>query len=133
MTASGKIDRSALPLPGSIAAKIDTAYVAPGDETERTIAAIWRDCLKVDRVSVHDNFFDLGGHSLVVLQIQSKLREVLHRDIPIVAMFEHPTISSLAKHLNEVPAEANPFSKAHEEAAARRAMLAQQRHLIAMP
>ena len=132
LTASGKIDRSALPLPGSIAAKIDAAYVAPGDETERTIAAIWRDCLKVERVSVHDNFFDLGGHSLVVLQIQSKLREVLHRDIPIVAMFEHPTISSLAKHLNEVPAEANLFSKAHEEAAARRAMLAQRSGSIPM-
>ncbi len=126
LTPHGKIDRGALPRPAGIAPGSDAAYVAPRDELERTIATIWRDLLKVDRMSVHNNFFDLGGHSLVVLQFQSKLCEVLQREIPIIAMFEHPTISSLAQHLNEVAPEANLFSKVHEEAAARRAALAQR-------
>ena len=126
LTPSGKIDRRALPRPADIAPMSDAAYVAPRDEIERTIATIWRDFVKVDRMSIHDNFFDLGGHSLVVLQIQSKLREVLNKEIPILAMFEHPTISSLAQHLNQVAPETKLFSKVHEEAAARRAALAQR-------
>ena len=126
LTASGKIDRKALPQATMVALKSDVSYIAPRDETERIIAAIWRDSLKVERMSVHDNFFDLGGHSLVVLQVQSKLREVLQKDIPIVAMFEHPTISSLATYLNTVASEEKPFAKAQEEAAARRAMLTER-------
>jgi acyl carrier protein len=126
LTASGKIDRMALPQATPVAPESASWYVAPRDETERTIAAIWRDLLKVERMSVHDNFFDLGGHSLVVLQVQSKLRELFQKDIPIVAMFEHPTISSLANYLKTVASEEKPFAKVQEEAAARRTMLTER-------
>jgi len=123
LTAGGKIDRRALPQPAGIAMETDADYIAPRDEMERTIAAVWRDFLHVERMSIHDNFFDLGGHSLVLLQVHSRLRELFQTDISIVAMFEHPTISSLARHLKPGARETQTFGKAREEAAARRETL----------
>ena len=124
LTPAGKIDRKALPLPANAARNADVAYIAPRDEMERTIAAVWRDFLGVERMGIHDNFFDHGGHSLVLLQVQSKLREVLQREIPIITMFEYPTISSLSQHLNSTAAEQPSFLKVRREAAARKAAMA---------
>ena len=67
--------------------------------TERTIAAIWQDVLGVDRIGPHDNFFDLGGHSLLLVQVQARLRDALGREIAIVEMFQYPTIRAMASHL----------------------------------
>ncbi|HEX8148210.1 MAG TPA: amino acid adenylation domain-containing protein [Pyrinomonadaceae bacterium] len=123
LTPSGKIDRAALPRADGPAQDSDAAYVGPRDEMERTIAGVWGDLLKVEKMGVHDNFFDLGGHSLILLRMQSKLREILRRDIAIVEIFEHPTISSLARHLNRATPEPETFRRAREEAAARREAL----------
>ena len=99
LTPSGKVDRKALPAPeGTRAAASAAAYVPPRDELERTIAAIWRDVLKVDKVGVEDNFFDLGGHSLLLAQVHSRLGEALGRDLALLDLFRYPTVGALAAH-----------------------------------
>ncbi|MDB9511354.1 SDR family NAD(P)-dependent oxidoreductase [Kamptonema animale CS-326] len=69
-------------------------------EVEKTIASIWKQVLNIDDIDLHDSFFDLGGNSLLVAQVTGKLQEVLHRDISMSEMFQYPTISSIAKHLD---------------------------------
>jgi hypothetical protein len=77
--------------------------VPPQTRTEEAIAAVWRRMFGLDRVSVEENFFDLGGHSLLMLQMHARLKEALSAEFPIVTLFEHPTIRSLARHF-ETPA-----------------------------
>ena len=69
-------------------------------------AGVWRDVLRLDEVGVDDNFFDLGGHSLLLVQVQAKLREALGREIAIVEMFQYPTIGAMASHLARATAGA---------------------------
>jgi len=120
LTPAGKVDRRALPSPVNVAGNVNETYIAPRNEMEQTIAAVWRDFLRLERMGIHDNFFDVGGHSLVLLRVRSKLCEVLEREISIVTMFEHPTISSLAEYLNSRAPESLSFLKVRGEAAARR-------------
>ncbi|MEV4820400.1 amino acid adenylation domain-containing protein [Micromonospora sp. NPDC049274] len=93
---SGKVDRGALPPPPTQAPTGDTV---PGGDLERTVAAIWRDVLTVEHVGAEDNFFDIGGHSLLVVRVQARLAERLGRPVPIVDLFRHPTVRALARHL----------------------------------
>ncbi len=99
LTPNGKIDRSALPPPGHERPDTSEAYIAPRDDLEKIIAGIWRDVLGVERVGTNDNFFDLGGHSLLMVQVQVKLKEMLGRDIGIVELFRTTTVSGLARSL----------------------------------
>jgi acyl carrier protein len=94
---SGKVDQRALPAPGREPA-VDR-LVAPATALETRLAEIWREVLTVDRVGVEDSFFDLGGHSLLLAQVHGRLLEALGRALPLVKLFEHPTIRSLARHL----------------------------------
>jgi acyl-coenzyme A synthetase/AMP-(fatty) acid ligase/acyl carrier protein len=96
LSPSGKVDRSSLPEPDFERAPADALYVAPRTELERGIAAVWQEVLELDRVSVHDNFFDVGGHSLKMVRMHSRLNEVLDTEISIVDLFQYPTIASLA-------------------------------------
>ena len=107
---SGKVDRAALPEPGA-RARGSAELVAPRGAMERTIAATWQELFEVSEMSVEDNFFDLGGHSLLMVKVQDRLQVTLGRAIPIVKLFEYPTVRSLAGHLSsqgEAPAEAQP-------------------------
>jgi acyl carrier protein len=99
LTTSGKVDRRALPAPQQSRPDLDKQYAAPQNEIEQKIAAIWQEVLQVERVGIHDNFFDLGGHSLLILQMQGKLHEQLQSDLSMVEMFKHPTVHSLAERL----------------------------------
>ncbi len=115
-TPSNKIDRKALPDPGP--ARPDPGASAPADseprsELERTIGAIWQEVLGVDRVGVHDNFFDLGGHSLLLVQAHGRLREALGRDLDIMILFQRPTVSALARELTREE-ERPSFARAQE-------------------
>jgi len=101
LTANGKIDRRSLPVPDCLRPELAAAYVAPQTEIERAIATIWQEMLHLDRVGIHDNFFDLGGHSLLIVQLYSKLQGVFNRTISITDIFKYPTINSLAKYLNQ--------------------------------
>jgi len=99
LTPNGKVDRRRLPAPEGRRAAARAAFLAPRDGIERAIAGVWRDVLRLDDVGVDDNFFDLGGHSLLLVQVQAKLRDVLEREIAIVEMFQYPTIRAMATHL----------------------------------
>jgi amino acid adenylation domain-containing protein len=105
---NGKLDRQALPRPEELRANRDASYAAPRSELEQTIAAVWQAVLQIEQVGAHDNFFDLGGHSLRMLQVQSKLREALKRDIPMVDLFRYPTVSALATALSDPRPQPKP-------------------------
>jgi amino acid adenylation domain-containing protein len=94
LNANGKIDRQALPDPEQAQTK---AYVAPRNPTEELVANIWAEVLRRDRVSIEDNFFDLGGHSLMATQVVSRIREKFHVELAMRILFEQPTICGLAQ------------------------------------
>jgi tyrocidine synthetase-3 len=100
LTSSGKVNRKTLPLPDR---DIDTGvtYVAPRSEEEKIIGRIWQEILQLDRVGIHDNFFDLGGNSLKIITVTGKLKESFKWDIPVVIPFRYPTISALAQYLSK--------------------------------
>ena len=97
---NGKIDRRALPTPDQIRPEIDSEFIAPKTETEHTIASIWQEVLQLEKVGLNDNFFDLGGHSLLLVSAHAKLRQTLKADLAMIDLFQYPTVASLAKHLN---------------------------------
>src|SRR5205085_7338679 len=100
LTASGKVDRQALPAPDQNRPMLEEEFVAPRNEIEETIAQIWREVLNVERIGVHDNFFDIGGNSLVAMQIVANVRNS-YDDVylPLYSLFETPTIAGLAKQI----------------------------------
>ncbi|MCA1567667.1 MAG: phosphopantetheine-binding protein [Acidobacteria bacterium] len=100
VTASGKPDRRALPAPDASRPTLAAPFVAPRNELEREIAAIWREALRLERVGVNDNFFDLGGHSLLIIQVHGKLLDRLKKEFPVVDLFRYPTVELLARHLD---------------------------------
>jgi aryl carrier-like protein len=97
LTPNGKLNRRALPQPTRQERLSSTKQVAPRTYLEREIAAAWMEVLHLEQVGVHDNFFDLGGHSLRVIQVLSRLRNSLDVDVPIRRVFEGPTIAEMAE------------------------------------
>ncbi|MBW4506982.1 MAG: amino acid adenylation domain-containing protein [Scytonematopsis contorta HA4267-MV1] len=125
---SGKIDRKALPKPDNLRPKLEAAYVVPRNEMERAVAEIWQKILKVEKVGIQDNFFDLGGHSLNVLQVYSKLKELFKADLAITDLFKYPTISSISQYLNREDDETftNQSNELNEKLEAGKARLKQR-------
>ncbi|HJR00343.1 MAG TPA: amino acid adenylation domain-containing protein [Methylomirabilota bacterium] len=99
LTPNGKVDRRRLPEPDDRRAVSRAPFLAPHGRIEDSIAAAWREVLRLEQVGVDDNFFDLGGHSLLLVQVQAKLRSALDREIAIVEMFQYPTVRTMAGHL----------------------------------
>jgi amino acid adenylation domain-containing protein len=95
-TPGGKVDRPALPAPGRARPALDQPLVAPRTPVEAAVGAIWREVLGLDEVGMHDNFFDLGGHSLAVSQVIARVTETFHVDLPMRILFEAPTVADLA-------------------------------------
>ena len=96
VTPGGKVDRRALPAPGSGRLEGEPSYVAPRTELEKKLAAIWAEVLQLDRVSIHDNFFDLGGHSLLAVKVVARVEKTLGKKLPVICIFRLPSISELA-------------------------------------
>jgi amino acid adenylation domain-containing protein len=102
---TGKVDRRALPAPSApsaperVQARREEVPEAPGSGLEERIAAIWREVLEVGRVGLHENFFDLGGHSLLMARVHGRLQKELGRKISMVELFQYPTVAALAAHL----------------------------------
>ncbi|MGV9827103.1 amino acid adenylation domain-containing protein, partial [Gordonia sp. NPDC003429] len=94
LTVNGKLDRRALPEPQIV---VDTEYVAPGTETEKMLAEIVADVLDLDRVSVADSLFDLGGNSLAAARIVGRAAEALGVDLAVRDVFDAPTVRGLAE------------------------------------
>jgi hypothetical protein len=129
MTPNGKVDRLALPIPeGRPEGGED--YVAPRTPTEEALAAVWSEVLGVPRVGAHDNFFDLGGHSLLVVQLHARLRETLAPGLSVADLFGIRTLADLARQVDAMR-EAEDDGSSREEtlgrADARRSRLARQR------
>ena len=131
-SSSGKIDRAALPASEDARPQVETAYVKPRSEIEECLAAIWREVLNIDEIGVHDNFFDLGGHSLALVNIHSRLQNELGRELPVVRLFEHPTIASLAENL-ELGGYVSTADQSRKRAEARRRAIAKSRRKKAKP
>ncbi|NET25242.1 non-ribosomal peptide synthetase, partial [Okeania sp. SIO1I7] len=98
LTPNGKIDRKALPAL-DLAYSRSTEFVAPENDTQKTLAEIWAKVLGIERVGIHDNFFDLGGHSLLATQVVYRVRETFNVELPLQNLFEKPDIESLAKEI----------------------------------
>ncbi|QMU65757.1 MAG: amino acid adenylation domain-containing protein [Flavobacteriaceae bacterium] len=93
---NGKIDYDALPRPDFKKLKRENDYVAPNNEIERLIAEIWQEVFDIKKIGIYDNFFVLGGHSLMAIKIVSRIKEVLDLTVPLLEVFNKPTISDLA-------------------------------------
>jgi hypothetical protein len=110
------VDRQALPAPESLRPPDRTDLVPPRNEAEATIARIWQQVLHRDRVGVHDNFFDLGGQSLLLLQVHTRLREAFDRELSVLDLFQHPTVSALAGLLTKPGPESDTLADIDDEA-----------------
>jgi amino acid adenylation domain-containing protein len=98
LTASGKVDRRALPKPELINSA-DKMYMAPRNRVEGLIAGVWKELLEVEQVGAQDNFFDLGGHSLHIIRMIGHLKNHFAKQIGVVDIFQHPTVERLAGFL----------------------------------
>ena len=101
LTPNGKIDRRALPTPAGLdGAPEGATWLPPGTATERMIASVWSDVLGTARIGLHDNFFDRGGHSLLVVRVHARLEKMLPHAPSLVELFQYPTIASLADRID---------------------------------
>jgi amino acid adenylation domain-containing protein len=102
LTRNGKVDRAALPAPRPD--QRSATDPAARSAAERALAAIWAEVLRVDRVAAHDDFFALGGDSILCLRVVSRVRTVLRAELSPRALFDHPTVAALARVLPDAPA-----------------------------
>ena len=126
LTPNGKVDRRALPEP---VFEGDRAHIAPQGRVAETLAAIWREVLGVARVGLHDNFFDLGGQSLLLIRVHQQVQLRLGVELPLVELFKHPTLAALAQRLERgsvAPATTTIDDRARQQ----RAALLQRRRAI---
>jgi len=96
LTPNGKVDRRALPPPSPVRPDLDTPFMAPRTPIEEELAQIWAETLSVDQVGIHDNFFDLGGHSLAATRVISQVIKKFHLEISLESLFQSPTVATMA-------------------------------------
>jgi acyl carrier protein len=103
LTTNGKLDRRALLEPEAARSRSRSraAFVPPRTQAEQAVAEIWSQVLGVERVGLHDNFFDLGGQSLLATQVMSRLREAFGVTVPLRTIFERPTVAAIAEYVSE--------------------------------
>lgn len=101
LTSHGKIDRRALPAPDAERPALAEAFIAPRTPAEKSLASIWTKLLGIDRIGINDNYFELGGDSLLATQLVSQVRSVFEVEIPLVELFRHPTLAELATLIEE--------------------------------
>src|SRR5260370_15601776 len=97
LTPNGKVDRKALPALCYENIQPAHDFAGPRTETEKALAAIWSELLYVENIGINDDFFDLGGQSLVAIKAGSRIRDVFEVDLPLRNLFERPTIAALAE------------------------------------
>jgi amino acid adenylation domain-containing protein len=100
LTPNGKVDRKRLPIPKALTRERSASVIAPRNQLEEQLAGIWSEILGIDRPGVRDNFFDLGGHSLLLIRVHARLRRELDADIAVIDLFRYPTIESMASWLD---------------------------------
>ncbi len=98
LTSNGKVDREQLAALDLIR---QDQYAAPGTGIEKTIACIWEEVLGIERVGLHDNFFEVGGNSLNIIRVNSRLKDEFSRELPLVSMFTYPTVYEYGHYLEQ--------------------------------
>jgi acyl carrier protein len=101
LTPNGKVDRTALPELGNSRPELDTPFVAPRTPVEQKLAQIWTEILSLDSVGVHDNFFDLGGHSLAATRVVSQVIKQFQIEVELPSLFQSPTVAEMASVIAE--------------------------------
>jgi hypothetical protein len=114
---NGKVDIDALPIPSSARPELDVDFKAPQTRTEKQIAAVWKEFLLLENVGIDDNFFDLGGHSLLLTQVHDRLGEIYRekKELTIVDLFRYPTIHSLAGFIEEGQKQEQKTSETYQK------------------
>ena len=107
LTPNGKVDRKALPAPDDSRPKAESEYVAPRTTIEEKIAEIWKELLGIDRIGIRDNFFDLGGHSLMAVHLFNRIEERFGIRLPLTTLFQSAALAELAEAVNEASTEAS--------------------------
>jgi acyl-coenzyme A synthetase/AMP-(fatty) acid ligase/acyl carrier protein len=131
LSPNGKVDRAALPKPAvgspAVGSSSDAPPMAATTPIEQTIVDLWRRILKVDRVGLNDNFFDLGGDSLRLVAVHSNLQKALQIKIPVTDLFEFTTVDALARHLGGTETASTSLADVRQQAHKQRAALARRR------
>jgi amino acid adenylation domain-containing protein len=125
LSPTGKVDRSKLPT--APAATAEARGRPPASATEAAVREIWRQVLGTNAVGVDDNFFDLGGTSLGLIEVHARIRRTMASDITVVEMFQYPRISALAERMTQVTPSRATMHSAHDRARRQQAALAQRR------
>ena len=126
LSANGKVDRAAMPLPAFVAER-SVAAELPATELEQTIADLWKRILRIDRAGLDDNFFDLGGDSLLLVAVHSNLQKIMQIEIPVTELFEFTTVRTLAEHLGEKKPAAPSFTQVRQQAQKQREAFTRER------
>jgi amino acid adenylation domain-containing protein len=127
VTPNGKLDHRALPAPTNHRPRLGTAFRSPRGATEQAVAQVWRTVLGLDRVGVDDNFFDLGGNSMLLVRVHTGLKEALHVQLAAVDLFRYPTVARLARFL--VDGEPDPVASGPADGTGRRALATRTRRV----
>jgi len=101
LNASGKLDKRALPLPGASLAETEQGQIVPSGPVQEALADVWLDVLRVERVGANDNFFYLGGHSMLAAQVISRIINIFGVEIPLRSLFERPTIAEFSEVIED--------------------------------
>jgi acyl-coenzyme A synthetase/AMP-(fatty) acid ligase/acyl carrier protein len=128
---NGKVDRQALPEPETVRPDIEASYAAPRSQTEKMLADVWAEVLNVEQVGINDNFFDLGGHSLLMTQVHRKLQEIIGQDISMITLFQYPTIGSLSNYLSGNGIDQSSFERIYDRAERQEKAMAMQKRMQA--
>jgi thioester reductase-like protein/amino acid adenylation domain-containing protein len=99
LTPNGKVDRRALPAAEQTRPELEAVFVAPRTQIEQQLAEIWAKLLGLEKVGIHDNFFDLGGHSLLITQLLAKVRDTFQVNLSLRSLFELPTVANIAEKI----------------------------------
>lgn len=131
LTSNGKLDRRALPAPSQLRNEDTAGYVVPKEKVEHQLVEIWEKLLGIHPVGINDNFFDIGGHSLLLLKLHGELQATFGVDIPMVELFVYPTISTQAPYLRRMM-EREPIEESGDLVERQRSALQRQRGLQAI-
>jgi acyl carrier protein len=101
LSPNGKVDRLALPVPGQSRPDLDAPYVTPTTPIEEEVAKIWGEVLSLDQVGIHDNFFDLGGHSLAATRVISRVIKGFGLELSLQSLFAAPTVAEMTVVITE--------------------------------
>ncbi len=101
MTPNNKIDRKSLPMPEKSAYRANSDMMQPSNNVQKTVSDIWKEVLNRENIGLNENFFDLGGHSLLLAKVRSKIYKTMNIDLQIMDLFKYPTVNTLSEYLEQ--------------------------------